>query len=104
MHADLKSRRRLLVIASQRYVVADSAWQQGLREAAAFIPDVVSHNIRKIGNPGSRIRKLYEARDHALQRLLVAQFKLQVAKKRIQDQQSRPPKATLFLVVHHELG
>lgn len=103
MHADLKSRRRLLVNASQSYVVADGAWHQGLREAVAFISDAVGHNVWKIGNPGSRIRKLYEARDHALQRLVVAQLKIQVAKKRIQDQQSRPPKASSFLLVKHEL-
>ncbi|KHA53128.1 hypothetical protein [Sulfitobacter geojensis] len=103
MHTDLKSRRRLLVNASQSYVVADGAWQQGLREAGAFIPDAINHNVWKIGNPGSRIRKLYEARDHALQRLVVAQLKIQSAKKRIQDRQSRTSHATLFLEVHHEL-
>jgi hypothetical protein len=103
MHTDLKSRRRLLVNASQSYVVADGAWQQGLRDAGAFIPDAVDHNVWKIGNPGSRIRKLYEARDHALQRLVLAQLKIRVAKKRIQDQQSRPPQVTLFISVNHEL-
>jgi hypothetical protein len=103
MHAYLKSRRRLLLNASQSYVVADCAWQQGLRDAGEFIPDAVGHNVWKIGNPGSRIRKLYEARDHALQRLVAAQLKIQVAKKRIQDQQSRPQHVTLFLAVNHEL-
>jgi len=87
----------------QRYVVADCAWQQGLRDAGEFIPDAVGHNVWKIGNPGSRIRKLYEARDHALQRLVAAQLKIQVAKKRIQDQKSRPQQVTLFLAVNHEL-
>ena len=104
MHADLKSRRRVLVNASQSYVFADDAWHHGLREAATFIPDAVGRNTWTIGNPGSRIRKLYEARDHALQRLVVAQLKIQVAKKRIRDRQSRPPKATLFLAIHHKLG
>ncbi len=103
MHADLKSRRRLLVNASQSYLVADGAWRQGLREARAFIPDAINHNVWKIGNLGSRIRKLYEARDRALQRLVAAQLKIQVAKKRIQNRQSQTHHATLFLEVHHEL-
>lgn len=104
MHADLKSRRRLLINASQSYVFADDAWHQGLREATAFITDAVGPNTWKIGNPGSRIRMLYEARDQALQRLVVARLKIQVAKQRIQDRQLRPPKATLFLAIHRELG
>ena len=93
MHADLKSRRRVLVNASKSYVFADDAWHHGL-----------DRNTWTIGNPGSRIRKLYEARDKALQRLVVAQLKIQVAKKRIRDRQSRPSKATLFLAIHHKLG
>lgn len=104
MHPDLKTRRRVFVHASQSYVCADAAWHRGLHEATAFVPDAVNRSIWKIGNPGSRIRKLYEERDHALQRLVVARLKFQVAKARLLDRESRSHKATLFFACQREFG
>lgn len=87
MHPDLKTRRRVLVLASQSYARADAAWMAGLNEAAKLIPGVMGHGYWAIGNPGSRIRRLYEQREHALERLAVTRLKLQIAKDRIRMRQ-----------------
>jgi len=99
MHSDLKTHRRVFVFASQTYTLADTAWRKGLREAALLVPDVEGHGYWKIGNPGSRMRRLYDQRDQALQRMTVARLKLQVAKARLLERQkrSRLSGATLYI-------
>ncbi|MGR3635007.1 MAG: hypothetical protein ACU0BK_03680 [Shimia sp.] len=86
MHPDLKTCRRLFVQASQSYTAADFAWRKALSHARALVPGAVSRKVSTIGAPGSRMRRLYEARDKALHRLQVAHLKLDVARTRLADQ------------------
>ncbi|TCL07973.1 hypothetical protein BXY66_0004 [Shimia isoporae] len=87
MHPDLKTRHRLFVQASQSYAVADRAWRIGLRNARSLVPIAVSSKVSTLGAPGSRIRKLYEDREKALQRFQVAHVKFDIARARIAQQQ-----------------
>jgi hypothetical protein len=83
MHPYLKSRRRLLVVASRTYMEAEDAWRSGLREASVFLADAAGRRHCMIGNPGSRIRRLYDERERAVERLTYAQMKLHVARERL---------------------
>ena len=85
MHPDLQINRRVIINATQSYTRADADWHKGLRHVAEIFPEVLGHGYWRIGNPGSRIRKLYERREQALRRLDVARLKLQIAKKRLRD-------------------
>jgi len=106
MHPDLKTPRRVVIFASQTYESADTAWRRGLREASLLVPDVEGHGYWKIGNPGSRMRRLYDQRDQALQRMTAARLKLQVAKARLFEQQKRPRPtgATLYITYRNQSG
>lgn len=84
MHPDLKKRRSFLILARSRYDAADTEWRAALREAAALVPGVRRRNCWSIGNPGSQIRRLYEARDRSLQQLTVARVKLEAARRRLE--------------------
>lgn len=84
MHPYLVSRRRLLVMASRTYREADDAWRAGLRQAAQFVPEAAERPHHTIGNPGSRIRRLYEDRERALDRLANARQKMAVARRRLE--------------------
>lgn len=83
MHADLRVRRKLCIVAYCEYLPADRAWAVALSEASAFVPDSVGHGYWRLGDRGSRIRGLYDQRDRALQKLEVAHKKLTDAKSRL---------------------
>lgn len=83
MHADLRVRRKLCIVAYNEYLTADRAWAVALTEASAFVPDSVGHSYWRLGDRGSRIRGLYDQRDQALQKLEVAHKKLTDAKSRL---------------------
>ncbi|MCU9838896.1 hypothetical protein OEZ49_14050 [Ruegeria sp. WL0004] len=83
MHPYLEIRRRMLDKAMRRYVRADIAWRQGLEQAALLIPGAIGRGYLMIGNPGSRVRRLYDERDRALQRLTAARAKLHEARGRV---------------------
>ncbi|MGR3713545.1 MAG: hypothetical protein ACU0A6_10550 [Shimia sp.] len=86
MHPDLATRRRLFVQASQSYTHADLAWRQSLARARKLVPSTISRKVAPLGAPGSRMRKLYDDRDKALERLHVARLKLDLARARISSQ------------------
>lgn len=100
MHPDLKKRRSFLILARTRYEVADAEWRAALREASVLVPGVRRRNCWSIGNPGSQIRRLYEARDRTLQQLTVAKVKLETARKRL-ERSNRPAKAELRFIAFH---
>jgi len=87
MHPYLKTRRRLFAHAVQTYIRADAAWRQGLRDAAVLVPELRVHGVWMIGNPGSRMRRLYEERNRALDRMASARAKLAVARRRLARRQ-----------------
>ncbi|MCP4818958.1 MAG: hypothetical protein GY883_07205 [Shimia sp.] len=88
MHPDLKNRHRLFLQASQSYLKADLAWRHSLRRARALMPGEMSRKISSYGAPGSSVRRLYEDRDKALERLQVARLKYAVARARLARRQS----------------
>ena len=83
MHADLAARRRLLVLAYQRYMEADRSWNVASEETRAWFPKEGATQLSSIGNPGSRMRALYERRAKAIAQLEVARIKLEVGKQRL---------------------
>jgi hypothetical protein len=83
MQSDLDLRRRVLVKLYRRYTVADRAWVLETRSAAAWLPEAPPEKLALIGNPGSRVRRLYERREAAMEQLHVARAKLAVAQRRL---------------------
>ncbi|SDC62647.1 hypothetical protein [Ruegeria marina] len=94
MHPYLKIRRRMLDKALRRYALADAAWRRGLEQAALLVPGAMGRGHVMIGNPGSRVRRLYDERDRALQRLAAARTKLHEARRRI-----RPERRILLITL-----
>ena len=104
MHPNLHVRRRVIIKASQGYTRADQAWHDALVQAAVFVPDVAGKGYWQIGNPGSRIRRFYDERERALQRLQVARLKLQTARDRSRMQDRHAGSAPVFFIEYHSPG
>ena len=85
MHADLLTRRRVLLLTYQRYLEADRAWKAALRDVNTWFPPTRRPGPAMIGNPGSRVRRLYEQRERALLQLDTARLKLETARKRLAE-------------------
>lgn len=100
MHADLETRRRVLLLTYRRYLEADRAWNIALREMRTWFPTTRRPVFAIIGNPGSPIRRLYEQRARAMHQLDVAHSKLESAKQRLAARQ-RKTKATRILLITH---
>ncbi len=83
MHADLETRRRVLITMYQRYLDADRRWNLAMSEIRAWFPAGNQINLSRIGDPGSPIRRLYEHRKRAVFQLEAAQIKLDVARQRL---------------------
>ncbi|MGR3761053.1 hypothetical protein ACUXV3_13105 [Roseobacteraceae bacterium NS-SX3] len=101
MHPDLRKRRAILIRARTIYEQADADWRAGLRAAQELVPGSRSRGYWSIGNPGSRIRALYDERDRALQRLDVALQKLEVARERLRQREAEAARARLRYLVYH---
>lgn len=82
MHPDLRVPRRVLLHSYEVYVLADRDWRAALDEAALYVPDLPRRRVWWIGAPQSRLRRLYEARSHALETMTVARIKLRRAQER----------------------
>ena len=63
MHEDLALRRRALVKLYRRYLQVDRAWQVAVTDAVAWLPSAPPSKLALIGNPGSRVRRIYEERE-----------------------------------------
>ena len=83
MHTYLVTRRRVLLVNYQRYLEADRAWDTALREVRTWFPSSSQSGLLAIGNPGSKIRKIYEQRERALMQLEAAHLKLETARQRL---------------------
>jgi len=94
MQPELEAPRRLLLVAYRRYVEADRDWTVAARAARAWFPALDAPPRGVIGQPGSRLRRLYDRRERALQRLLAAREKLERARRRVRR---REPHARLAL-------
>ncbi|MCE8512467.1 hypothetical protein KBY22_07180 [Ruegeria pomeroyi] len=98
MHSYLEIRKRMLFKAVRRYTLADMAWRQSLEQAATLVPGAMGRSYLMIGNPGSRVRRLFDERDRAIQRLTAAQAKLHDARARIGGQQAE---SHILLIARH---
>lgn len=98
MHADLAVRRRVLLVTYQRYMKADRAWDAELREVKTWFPSSSQPGFLIIGNPGSKIRKIYEERQRALMQLEAARLKLETAKQRLTARREKTQAAWVVLL------
>ena len=81
MSPDIASRRRALVILYRRYLKAERAFRLAQEDAWAWFPRQHGRAIELIGNPGSRLRALYEQRQRAMGQLTAAHRKLDAARQ-----------------------
>jgi hypothetical protein len=79
---DLASRRRALLIVYKRYLQAERAWYLAQAEALSWFPRPPGRTVTQIGNPGSRLRRLHDRRDRAMEQLALAQQRFDDAKRR----------------------
>lgn len=99
MLEELKVRRRMLVQIQRRYAEADRDWARAIAEASRWFPATPPHPLAPIGNPGSHVREVYDARDRALAQLGAARAKLHAAQARAGRRD-----ATRTRTIHHRSG
>jgi shikimate kinase len=85
MHPDLEFRRLVLNKTYRRYLAAEEVWLEASREVLTWFPKQTRRAAVTIGNPGSRVRRIYEQRDKALNNLAVARLHLEEGKRRIAE-------------------
>lgn len=83
MHSHLEAQRRILIVAYRRYLAEDRALQVARSSALSWFPKAPAKATLPIGDPGSRIRRLYERRDRAIARLILARRALEEAQSRL---------------------
>lgn len=93
MGPDRQIYRRVLRHYYRRYLRAERALRLAQIEAASWLPSGRHRMVLLIGNPGSRMRALYERRNRAMDQLSLIQHELQELKT------SRPvPGAPVLLI------
>lgn len=83
MHRQLEAHRRFLILAHQRYFAADRALETARSTARSWFPEALARSTTLIGDPGSRVRHLYERRDRARARLALVHQALEESQDRI---------------------
>jgi hypothetical protein len=81
MHRRFEVQRRILFQAYQRYLACERALDEAQSIALSWFPEAHVRGLEQIGNPGSRIRQLYERRDRAVARLRLARQALEEAQR-----------------------
>lgn len=76
MKPDVETHRRVLLVMYRRYLRAERACRLAQREALSWFPARTRPSVRPIGDPGSRIRRLYEHRNKLLAQLTLAHQEL----------------------------
>lgn len=89
MHADLEVRRRVLIAAYRRFMVADRDLQAAQTGARRWFRQMPARNTVLIGDPGSPIRALTDRRDRALARLSLAMAALEEARRLVRRRSVR---------------
>lgn len=84
MQVELSTRRRVLLLTYRRYIDADREWAVALREAREWFPEGSRPNRWTIGEPGSRMRRIYDRRERSVLQLQVALEKLKRAERRLE--------------------
>ncbi|MDW4498473.1 hypothetical protein R5H30_10815 [Sulfitobacter sp. D35] len=90
MHTDLEKRRRVLVTTYRRYLDADRAWSVAQSEVKAWFPEMTMAHRVTIGDPGSKVRRLYDARSRAMLQFQTARTKLEAARLRLARREATP--------------
>ena len=98
MHADLVTRRRVLMLTYRRYLQADRAWTVALDAIKGWYPAASRPGAWVIGNPGSPIRRLHERRERALLQLEAARLKLDAARQRLAARRGKTRGSRILLV------
>ncbi|WP_282026955.1 hypothetical protein [Limimaricola cinnabarinus] len=94
MNPDAATARRALIRAYRAYLEAEEDLERALEDAAAVVPELRPHGLRPIGAPGSRIRRLTEARSHSVEVLGVMRGKHRRAIVRLSGMEGAvPPRA-----------
>ncbi|HSF91805.1 MAG TPA: hypothetical protein VLA51_06330 [Paracoccaceae bacterium] len=81
MRPDHQIYRRVLQLYYRRYLRAERALRMAQNEAASWLPARQHRMVLLIGNPGSRMRALYERRNRAMRQLSLIQQELDELKK-----------------------
>ncbi len=89
MHRSVTGHRRVLVAAYHRYLAADRALAHATDAAVTWFPEPPGRGRMLIGDPGSRIRALYERRDRAMARLALVHRALREAERRSRSRSAR---------------
>ena len=97
MQQEFTTRRRALRVTFERYVEADRAWREALLAMNDWFPQSPALHVGMIGNPGSPMRRLFDARSRALLHFEVAQVKLAAAKRRLAERSGREAPPVLLL-------
>lgn len=100
MDIDLVTRRRVLLATYQRYLRADLAWNTSVREAKTWFPSSSQPSSSSIGNPGSKVRRLYEQRKCALLKMRAARVKLEAARQRLAMRHGEAEVSQVFLLTY----
>ncbi len=83
MLVELQIRRRAVAMAYRRYLEADYAWNSSTQSAMSWFHAARQAHVAIIGNPGSKVRRLYRQRERAMLQLETARLKLNAAKTRL---------------------
>ena len=97
MQPELTTRRRVLRLTFQRYIEADREWRQALVEMKRWFPRSAAPYGGAIGDPGSRVRRIYDARMRALLQFEAAYQKFETARRRLAQRATRAPGRVLVL-------
>ncbi len=97
MQSELMTRRRVLRLTYERYLEADRAWALALSDMKRWFPSGARPYRAAMGDPGSRMRQLYDQRARALAGLEAARVKLDSARKRLAERQ-RPAPVRILLI------
>ena len=81
MTPELEARRRALQIIYNRYIQADRAWRLAQRDALSWFPVGRRPSVPPIGDPGSRVRRLYDDRSRVLAQLATAHQEVSEARR-----------------------
>lgn len=90
MHTELETRRRVLLVTYRRYIEAERALTVARREMQAWFPPASRPRDTAIGQPGSRIRGIYDRRERAMLQLATAKAKLEEARRRLAAKRPKP--------------
>ena len=90
MHSDRQTRRRVLLVTYRRYLEAERALTLARQEMKGWFPAAARPGETAIGQPGSRIRRVYDRRERAILQLAAAKEKLEIARVRLAARRPAP--------------